>query len=109
MRHLFLPVFLTGTLSLATFGVAHAANYPLGTMTCEDMGRFAVETMTAKQAGRSKQDALAALETRTYGDPVEKKNLTDVVHILYGNLGRNLSPKTAGAVIRSDCQAGRPK
>lgn len=89
-------------------GAARAANYPLGTMTCDDIGQFAVETMTGKKAGRTKEEALAALDGRTYGDPVEKKNLTDVIYILYGNLGRNLSAKTAGAVMRTDCQAGRP-
>lgn len=86
-----------------------AANYPLGTMTCDDMGAFASEVMAAKKAGRTKEEALAALEDRKYGDPVERKNLTDVVYILYGNLGRNLGVQSAGAVIRTDCETGRPK
>ncbi len=86
-----------------------AANYPLGTMTCDDIGAFASEVMAAKKEGRSKEDALAALEQRKYGDPVEKKNLTDVVEILYGNLGRNLGVKSAGAVLKTDCETGRPK
>jgi hypothetical protein len=86
---------------------ALAADYPLGTMTCADIGAFASETMAAKKAGRTKEDALAALETRTYGDPVEKRNLTDVVEILYGNLGRNLGVQSAGAVMKTDCESGR--
>jgi len=101
MKHLFpalLCVLAQGAL---------AADYPLGTMTCADMGAFASETMSAKKAGRTKEDALAALETRTYGDPVEKRNLTDVVEILYGNLGRNLGVQSAGAVIKTDCESGR--
>lgn len=84
-----------------------AADYPLGTMTCADIGAFASETMAAKKAGRSKEDALAALETRTYGDPVERRNLTNVVEILYGNLGRNLGVQSAGAVLKTDCESGR--
>lgn len=84
-----------------------AADYPLGTMTCADIGAFASEVMAAKKAGRSKEDALAALDTRTYGDPVEKRNLTDVVDILYGNLGRNLGVQSAGAVLKTDCETGR--
>jgi len=84
-----------------------AADYALGTMTCADMGAFASETMAAKKAGRTKEDALAALETRTYGDPVEKRNLADVIAILYGNLGRNLGVQSAGAVIKTDCESGR--
>lgn len=84
-----------------------AADYPLGTMTCADIGAFASEVMAAKKAGRSRDDALAALETRNYGDPVEKRNLTDVVEILYGNLGRNLGVQSAGAVLKTDCETGR--
>lgn len=97
------------SLLLAVGTEACAADYPLGTLTCDDMGKFASEVMAAKKEGRSKEDALAALETRTYGDPVEKTNLTDVVYILYGNLGRNLGVASAGAVIRTDCEMGRKK
>jgi hypothetical protein len=86
---------------------AVAADYPLGTMTCADIGAFASETMAAKKAGRTKEDALAALETRTYGDPVEKRNLADVIDIMYGNLGRNLGVQSAGAVMKTDCESGR--
>jgi hypothetical protein len=95
-------------LLIACSGAA-AANYPLGTMTCDDIGRFASETMAAKKAGRSREDALAALETRSYGDPVEKSNLADVIEILYGNLGRNLGVQSAGAVLKKDCETGRPQ
>jgi hypothetical protein len=103
MRRILLP------LLLACATDALAGDYPLGTLTCDDMGRFASEVMTDKKAGRSKEDALAALDTRTYGDPVEKNNMTDVVYILYGNLGRNLGVASAGAVIRTDCEMGRKK
>jgi hypothetical protein len=103
MKHLF-----TVLLFLLAHG-AVAADYPLGTMTCADIGVFASETMAAKKAGRTKEDALAALETRTYGDPVEKRNLTDVVEIMYGNLGRNLGVQSAGAVMKTDCESGRPQ
>lgn len=90
-------------------GVSQAADYPLGTMTCEDIGRFASEAMAAKKQGRTKDEALAALEARSYGDPVEKRNLADVVEILYGNLGRNLGVQSAGAVLKKDCETGRPQ
>jgi len=99
---------LLTALAFALARTAAAADYPLGTMTCTDIGAFASEVMAAKKAGRSKEDALAALETRTYGDPVEKGNLSDVVQILYGNLGRNLGVQSAGAVLKTDCESGRP-
>jgi hypothetical protein len=103
MRQLLIPLLLVAAAE------ACAADYPLGTLTCDDMGKFASEAMAAKKAGRSKEEALAALETRTYGDPVEKTNFTDVLYILYGNLGRNLGVASAGAVIRTDCESGRKK
>lgn len=99
---------LAATLLLLACGApAMAANYPLGTMTCDDIGRFASETMAAKKQGRTREEALAALEERSYGDPVEKRNFTDVVEILYGNLGRNLGVQSAGAVLKKDCETGR--
>ncbi len=101
MKHLF------AALLCVLAKCAFAADYPLGTMSCADMGAFASETMAAKKAGRTKDDALAALETRTFGDPVEKRNLADVIDILYGNLGRNLGVQSAGAVIKTDCESGR--
>jgi hypothetical protein len=93
---------------LASGVQAFAANYPLGTMTCDDIGAFASQVMAAKKAGRTLEEALAALDERTYGDPVEKRNLTDIVHILYGNLGRNLGVESAGKVMKTDCETGRP-
>ncbi len=101
---------LAGMFALFLAAVsAQAANYPLGTMTCEDIGRFASETMAEKKQGRTRDEALASLETRTYGDPVEKRNLADVIEILYGNLGRNLGVQSAGAVLKKDCETGRPQ
>lgn len=100
---------LLAALSLSTPVPSGAADYPLGTMTCDEIGGFASAVMAAKKSGRSQEDTLATLETRAYGDPVEKKNLTDVVNILYGNLGRNLGVKVAGAVMKQDCESGRAK
>ncbi len=98
---------LLAVLVFALARSAAAADYPLGTMTCADIGAFASEVMAAKKSGRSKEDALAALESRSYGDPVEKSNLTDVVEIMYGNLGRNLGVQSAGVVMKTDCETGR--
>jgi hypothetical protein len=109
MEHLMNIRFVLGLCIAIWIGPAWSANYPLGTMTCDDIGKFAQQVMKDKKAGRSKDEALAALETRTYGDPVEKNNLTDIVTILYGNMGRNLGESSAGAVMRTDCETGRTK
>ena len=89
-------------------GLCPAAPYPLGSMTCGDIGKFASEVMAAKKAGRSREDAVAALDQRKWGEEaVERKNLTDVIEILYGNLGRNLGVQSAGTVMKTDCETGR--
>ena len=102
MRARFLAIVLSGCVASA-----YAAPYPLGTMTCEDIGAFASEAMSWRKAGVPKEQALARLEERQYNDPVEKKNLTAVVDIVYGSYGRNWSIEGAGNVMRGDCRAGR--
>ena len=86
---------------------ATAAAYPLGTMTCEDIGRFASEAMRWRKEGQSREQALAALETRTYNDPVEKKNLITIVDLVFGSYGRSWSVESAGNILRTDCETGR--
>lgn len=86
---------------------AMAAPYPLGTMTCEDIGRFASEAMRWRKEGQSREQALAALETRTYNDPVEKKNLITIVDLVFGSYGRSWSVESAGNILRTDCETGR--
>jgi hypothetical protein len=86
---------------------AIAAPYPLGTMTCDDIGAFASEAMTWRKAHVSYEDAELRLEERQYGDPVEKENLTAILGFVYGNYGNNWSVESAGNVMRSDCRQGR--
>ncbi len=84
-----------------------AAPYPLGTMTCDDIGGFASEAMTWRKADVNYEEAELRLEERAYGDPVEKKNLTVILGFVYGNYGNNWSVEAAGNVMRSDCRKGR--
>ena len=86
---------------------AFAAPYPLGTMTCADIGAFASEAMAWRKQGQSRDQALAALDTRTFNDPVEKKNLLIIVDLVFGSYGRNWSVESAGNVMRTDCETGR--
>ena len=95
-------------IGLLTFSAgAMAAPYPLGTMTCANIGQFASEAMSWRKEGQSRDQALAALERRTYNDPVEKKNLTTIVDLVFGSYGRNWSVESAGNVLRTDCETGR--
>ena len=98
--------FLLSALFLAVSSTAQAA-YPLGTMTCDDIAKFASEAMSWLKEGQTREQALAALETRTYNDPVEKKNLAAIVGLVYGPYGRNWTVESAGNVMRTDCMTGR--
>lgn len=101
MSRLLLLALLVGS------NAALAAPYPLGTMTCADIGAFASEAMGWRKEGQSRDQALAALEKRTYSDPVEKKNLAVIVDLVFGSYGRNWSVESAGTVMRTDCETGR--
>jgi len=97
--------FLLPALLAISTGVQAA--YPLGTMTCDDIASFASEAMSWRKEGQTREQALTALDMRTYSDPVEKKNLTAVVDIVFGPYGRNWTVESAGNVMRTDCMKGR--
>ncbi|HZP94660.1 MAG TPA: hypothetical protein VFB20_17520 [Burkholderiales bacterium] len=92
---------------MACAAAAQAAPYPLGTMTCDDIGAFASEAMGWRKAGVPREQAMARLDQRQYGDPVEKKNLIAVVDLVYGPYGRNWGVESAGNVLKTDCMTGR--
>jgi hypothetical protein len=94
-------------LCLLAISAGAQGAYPLGTMTCDDIASFASEAMSWRKEGQSREQALAALEKRTYNDPVEKKNLTAIVDLVFGSYGRNWTVESAGNVMRTDCVTGR--
>jgi len=94
-------------LALLAMATSVQAAYPLGTMTCDDIARFASEAMSWRKEGQTREQAQAALEKRTYNDPVEKKNLTAIVDLVFGTYGRNWTVESAGNVMRIDCMTGR--
>jgi len=98
-------------LALATLAAAltaMAGNYPLGTMTCDDIGQYAKELVTGIDAKKPKEVALQELDARTFKDPVEKKALTDVLNVMYDGFGQSLYPDTAYGAMKYDCEKGRP-
>ena len=84
-----------------------AAPYPLGTMTCDDIGAFASEAMTWRKSYVTYDEAKMRLEEREFAEPVEKKNLTIILGYVYGSYGNNWTVESAGNVMRSDCLKGR--
>lgn len=101
-----LKLLLPALFLVASTG-AGAAPYPLGTMTCDDIGAFASEAMGWRKEGRTRDQALEELEKRSYNDPVEKKNLLAVMDLVFGSYGRNWTVESAGNVMRKDCMTGR--
>ncbi len=94
-------------LFLLPASMALAAPYPLGTLTCRDMGEFASQAMQWRESGVTREQALARLDERRYGDPVERKNLELVLRMVFGRYGNSWTVESAGNVIRSDCETGR--
>ena len=94
--------------ALAGFSAcAFATPYPLGTMTCADIGKFASEAMSWRESGVKKDEALAKLDSRSFNDPVERKNLEGVLRMVFGRYGDSWTKESAGNVMRTDCEAGR--
>jgi hypothetical protein len=102
-----MPRLLLFTLLAVALGSAHAAAYPLGTMTCDDIATFASEAMQWRTDGKTRDEAMAELEKRSFKDPVEKKNLAEVIRLVFGSYGDNWTVESAGTVLRTDCLTGR--
>lgn len=86
---------------------AHAAPYPLGSMSCKDIGAFASQAMQWREDGVSWADAKARLDKLQAEDSVEKKNMRMVMALVYGNYGDSWTMESAGTVMQVDCEAGR--
>jgi hypothetical protein len=94
-------------LGMLAISAGAQAAYPLGTMTCDDIASFASEAMSWRKEGQTREQALDKLEKRTFNDPVEKKNLTAIVDLVFGSYGRSWTVESAGNVMRTDCMTGR--
>ena len=86
---------------------AHADPYPLGSMSCKDIGAFASQAMQWREDGVKWPEAKARLDTLRPDDSVEKKNLRMVMQLVYGSHGDNWTVESAGTVMQTDCEAGR--
>ncbi len=86
---------------------AHANPYPLGSMTCKDIGVFASQAMQWRENGVTWTDAKSKLDSLRPEDAIEKKNLRMVMALVYGSYGDNWTVESAGAVMQADCESGR--
>ena len=86
---------------------AFAGTYPLGDMTCPEIGQFASKAMQWREDGVTPKEAVQRLENLRPGESVEKKNLLMVLSLVYGGYGDSWTVKSAGDAMRIDCQTGR--
>jgi len=86
---------------------AYAEPYPLGSMSCKDIGAFASQAMQWREDGLPWADAKKRLDSLRPEDSVEKKNLRMVMALVYGSYGESWTVESAGTVMQVDCEAGR--
>tara|TARA_Y100001935_G_C16828049_1_gene278022 strand:- start:89 stop:433 length:345 start_codon:yes stop_codon:yes gene_type:complete len=84
-----------------------AESYPLGSMTCDDIGNFAAKALTWRKRGFTPREAMEKLDELTFHDPVERQNLLDVLKMVYGGYGNNWDEDSAREAVRQDCMRGR--
>jgi len=86
---------------------ATASPYPLGSMTCEDIGIFASQAMQWREDGMTIPQAKAKLEELKPEDSVEKENMTNVMRLVFGGYGDSWTVESANNIMRTDCETGR--
>lgn len=84
-----------------------ASPYPLGSMTCEDIGIFASQAMQWREDGMTIPQAKAKLEELKPEDSVEKENMTNVMRLVFGGYGDSWTVESANNIMRTDCETGR--
>lgn len=86
---------------------ATASPYPLGSMTCDDVGAFASQAMQWREDGMTIPQAKVRLEELKPEDSVEKQNMTMVMRLVFGGYGDSWTVESAGNIMRTDCETGR--
>jgi len=85
----------------------HASPYPLGSMSCDDIGAFASQAMQWREDGVQYKEAKTRLDVLRPDESVEKKNMRVVMQLVFGNYGDNWTVESAGSTMKTDCESGR--
>ena len=81
-----------------------ASAYPTGSMSCGDIGDFAASVVVDKQKGSALKEALDKVNKRTEKLPVERKNLTRIVHAIYTDPSKSkLTEESARLTFTAEC------
>ena len=86
---------------------AIAGTYPLGDMTCPEIGQFASQAMQWREDGVRYKEAKTRLDALRPDESVEKKNMRVVMQLVYGNYGDSWTVESAGSTMKMDCESGR--
>ncbi len=86
---------------------AAAGPYPLGTLTCKDMGAIASRAMEWRERGMTLEAAMIKLAEREFAESIERTNAEAVLRLVFGRYGNAWTVESAGNAIRSDCETGR--
>ncbi len=86
-----------------------ASAYDTGSMTCDEIGRFAAAAVEGKQKSKTEKEALAGItKTVPTSFRTERHVLRDIVHQLYSApYAKHLTPDGAFAAYKADCEAGQ--
>ncbi len=85
----------------------HASPYPLGSMSCDDIGAFATQAMQWREDGVQYKEAKTRLDALRPEESVEKKNMRVVMQLVFGNYGDSWTVESAGSTMKTDCESGR--
>ena len=94
-------------VALCSATQVHASPYPLGSMSCDDIGAFATQAMQWRESGLVPKDARQRLDELKPDNSVEKKNMLMVLSLVYGGYGDSWTVEGAGNAMLKDCETGR--
>ena len=97
-------------LAIALFALTPlgAGAYDTGNLTCDNIGQFAGQTLTAKQSGIPEDIYLSLLNDRLPGDATVERNLVArITTLIYqDDLLTTMEPADAYAAFQQDCLRG---
>jgi len=101
------PLWISIYFVLCSATQVHAAPYPLGSMSCDDIGAFASQAMQWREDGIKYKEAKTRLDALRPDESVEKKNMRMVMQLVFGSYGDNWTVESAGSTMKTDCASGR--
>jgi hypothetical protein len=75
------PLWISIYFVLCSSTYVHAAPYPLGSMSCDDIGAFASQAMQWREDGVLYKEAKTRLDALRSDESVEKKNMRVVMQL----------------------------